>query len=137
MRNLSTKFTLLQQARDITRKILKSASSTETSAAHKVEIQEFIETTASQEARGIVSERWFELAVDLITRLNVTVQPHEVVGLNGIDLEVSRSSSPELDDVRSPESLRDSESPYDGDMDSSPPPRCYSIWKWGLKYEGG
>ena len=82
IRRLSDRFKLLQQARDLIRKMYRCTLSQETSEEEKVEIKGFIQTSAHLAARGIVSENWFRQAVDILASLNVTVERDEITGLN-------------------------------------------------------
>ena len=78
MRALSTRFQLLQQARDVIRKASKCLASSEASDDNKKSIRTLIETSAHWAMMGINYTTWFEEAVNLLNTMNVTYTIEEV-----------------------------------------------------------
>ena len=96
IRNLLSRYQLLKQARDVTKKITGCLKSEETSEFDKIKIRRFIKAKTERVQGG----DWFEEAVNLLRSLNVTIMDGEIIGLNGIDLEVAVGSEPDCETLR-------------------------------------
>ena len=100
LRNITTRFKLVEQARDIIRKLYKISKSDDVPVEDKLKIVRFIEDTASEVSIGFGLDSWFDNAVDLISNLDVAIYDGEFTGLFGVDLEAFRGSVPDLEVLR-------------------------------------
>ena len=85
--------------------VLKSMTDQETSPHVRQVLSGFVNTNAEWAKRGILTERWFENTVDMLTSLKVSINPEDLTAIYGLDLEAERGSSPET--LSSPEVLRE------------------------------
>ena len=116
IRSLSTRLTLLKQARDVIKVVFKLLTDPKVSPHKRVVLDGFIKTNSEWAKRGILTENWFENTIDTLTRLEISIQPEDLTGIYGLDLETERGSSPER--ISSPEILRGQDQEVSVDLES-------------------
>ena len=107
MRDITTRFKLVEQSRDMIRKLSSVSRSPDTDGETKLKVLNFIEETSREALIGFGLNTWFEKAVELMTGLDITVDREEFPGLFGVDMEAMHGSIPNLEVLREEETSAD------------------------------